>query len=158
MSLKTWMKSIRCDIISACKTPFTHCLSQQSVCNAPKSSLKHSNSSSHCLIAAHTTAGTPATTACGLRASSRISNFRAFALYDATVLFLLGISRHKACANGPKLTAGNMTVPSTRRARSTAALCCSSGFSEYESCSRCCSVEKEAPPRLPSSKSIDNDY
>ena len=130
-------------------------MSQHNVCNAPSSSRKHSNSSSHCLMHAHTTAGTPATTACGRNASSRMSNFNALALYDATVRFLFGIKRHSACASGPKLTAGKITVPSTNRARSTAARCCSSGLSLYDNRSRCCSVEKDAPPpERPSSASI----
>jgi hypothetical protein len=72
------------------------------------------------LRAAQTTAGTPATNACGRNASSKINNFKAFAEYDATVLFLLGTNLHKAWLIGPKDTAGN-TVPSTNFAKSTAA-------------------------------------
>lgn len=77
-------------------------------------------SSSHCLNERHITFGTPATNAWERSASSRINNLSAFAEYDATVLFLLGTSRHNAWLMGPNDTAGK-TVPSTSFARSTAA-------------------------------------
>jgi hypothetical protein len=128
--------------MSACNTPRTHCLSQQSVCSAPNSSRKHKISSSHCLMALQTMAGTPALPACGRRESSRSKSLSARAEYDATVRFVEGTNLHSACASGPNDTAGNEVV-STSLAKSTAARCCSSGLSLYESCSRCCREEND---------------
>jgi hypothetical protein len=58
-----WVKSITEERMSAWRTPFTQALSHVSVWRAPKSSLRHRTSSSHCLIAPQTTDGTPATIA-----------------------------------------------------------------------------------------------
>jgi hypothetical protein len=110
-------------MMSDCKTPFTHCLSHVSVCRAPNNSRRHRISSSHCLIALQTTAGTPATMVWGRKASSRIKIFSARAAYEDTVLFVLGINLQRACANGPNDTAGN-TVPCTSFDRSNATSKC----------------------------------
>lgn len=121
-------------MMSDCKTPFTHCLSHVSVCRAPNNSRRHRISSSHCLIALQTTAGTPATMVWGRKASSRIKIFSARAAYEDTVLFVLGINLQRACANGPNDTAGN-TVPCTSFDRSNAtSTCIISGEDSHISC------------------------
>ena len=177
----TCMYSMSSETMSACKTPFTHCLSHVNVCNAPWCQSSHErirklwiNCSFERSIAI--TSLSPAIPsdreshppiAWSLRrlqlarlqqllavlvrrpvlGSSMLSlnmmppelkikkiifkkaNYQQHNVRNNlclktnhTVLLLLGISLHNACARGPNDTAGK-TVPSTNLANSTAAFC-----------------------------------